>query len=454
MLNEGHEILAAEGVLADDAASIIRDFAIQRYGRPEIKKPVGHIPISFSTEDLPRLTNEFLLQLAEEYKQEMGIVNTQYVIVRHHDTEHPHIHIVYNRIDNDLKVISVNNDYKRNVKACKKIKDKHNLTYGTGKEKVNRPKLTGADKVKYQIHDEIAANLPKCNNYKELENRLRQAGVTILYKYRSGAKEAPENIQGVSFEKDGVAFKGSEIDRKFSHANIKKALDKNMDELMAYILDIPNPRKVEPETIAPATQTQVPKGVIRPEPECKMQEMPPVTEQKSPEIPHPAVNTTTPEQPHSAKRYPSISGVELSAEQWKTLQDGGHIYLENMNKKDASGKFSAYVFMDDERKIAFRSRENPDIFVKYGKYEMRLRDKILIEKGHLTKATVKWWGAGNFAHPYLWRTEKDKPGEYQESWGDPRIPQSTPQKQREEEQKHRQKRVITPPKKNNGPKRG
>jgi hypothetical protein len=51
VLNEGHEILEAEGVVADDAATITRDFAIQRSGRPEIKQPVGHIAVAFSPDD-------------------------------------------------------------------------------------------------------------------------------------------------------------------------------------------------------------------------------------------------------------------------------------------------------------------------------------------------------------------------------------------------------------------
>jgi hypothetical protein len=78
------------------------------------------------------------------------------------------------------------------------LKDRHGLTYGVGKEKVNRQKLTGAEKVKYQIHDEIAANLPKCADYADLEKRLRQAGITIQYKYRSGA-ETP--VKGPKFRR-------------------------------------------------------------------------------------------------------------------------------------------------------------------------------------------------------------------------------------------------------------
>lgn len=65
---------------------------------------------------------------------------------------------------------------------------------------------------------------------------------------------------------------------------------------------------------------------------------------------------------------------------------------------------------------------------------MRLRDKILIEKGFITKAKVKWYD-GRFAHPYLWK-EKKTDTEYKESWGDPRVVEA------KEEEKRKQ--IITP----------
>ncbi len=87
VMNDTAQLLEAEGVWADNAKDMIRSFAMQRSGRKEIKQPVGHIPISFSPEDKPRMPNDFMLQLAKEYMQEMGIKNTQYIIVRHHNTD-------------------------------------------------------------------------------------------------------------------------------------------------------------------------------------------------------------------------------------------------------------------------------------------------------------------------------------------------------------------------------
>lgn len=103
------------------------------------------------------------------------------------------------------------------------------------------------------------------------------------------------------------------------------------------------------------------------------------------------------------------------------MEEGGFIYLEGLKKKDGSGNFSSYVFLNDEKDKAFSSKVDPGGFVKYGRYEIRIRDKILIESGHITKAKVKWWGGVDYAYPYLWKENKSDL-EYKESWSDPRVP--------------------------------
>ncbi len=119
VIKEDAEVLKAEGVMAMSRGDMIASFEFQRSSRSEIKSPVGHIPLAFAPEDKWRLTNDFMVKLAEEYMQNMGIRDTQYIIVRHNDTDHSHCHIVYNRIDNNRKLISDKNDYKRNVATCK-----------------------------------------------------------------------------------------------------------------------------------------------------------------------------------------------------------------------------------------------------------------------------------------------------------------------------------------------
>ena len=223
---EKAELLTSEGVLDIDTKSIINSFYMQSLLNSKLSKSVGHIPLSFSPDDTPRMTDLFMVQLAKEYMLEMGIKNTQYIIVRHNNTAHPHCHIVFNRVDNNGKTISDKNDRYRNTKVCKQLKDKYNLTYGKGKEMVNAPNLRGAEKSKHEIYHAIKDILPKATDWHQFEQALNQQGISIDYKHKGQTEE----VQGVSFKKGECSFKGSDIDRKFSYSKLKSALNENNQE--------------------------------------------------------------------------------------------------------------------------------------------------------------------------------------------------------------------------------
>ena len=148
-------LLHAEGVLTESKQDIIRSFCTQTEMNPNLKKPVGHIALSYSAVDAPKLTDEKMIQLAQEYMHEMKITDTQYIIVRHQDREHPHVHIVFNRIDNNGKTISDKNDMYRNEQVCKKLKARHGLYFAKGKEQVKQHRLKEPDKSKYEIYTAV-----------------------------------------------------------------------------------------------------------------------------------------------------------------------------------------------------------------------------------------------------------------------------------------------------------
>lgn len=131
-------------------------------------------------------------------------------------------------------------------------------------------------------------------------------------------------------------------------------------------------------------------------------------------------------------RNPVICGVQLSDEQVAQVKDGQFLYMDNL--KDNEGRtISKYVVADDQLKKFWLLDKRPDQWVKYGHYEMRLMDKLLIENGCITHAVVKWWGGmGQTARPYLWK-EKSSDAEYNEAWDDPRkqgqVEESTQRKE-------------------------
>lgn len=218
------KILTAEGVRTQNAKSLIDDFNLQRKMRPEPSKAVGHLVLSWSREDLSKLDDKIMVERAKEYMEKVGIGNTQYVVVRHSDREHPHLHIIYNRVDNNGKTITDKNNFAKNIKACKDITLKYGYHLGKGKDQVNRQALRGKERVRYELYDAIKAATKKATDWKTVEQELQKQGININYKYRSGTTE----VQGISFEKDGLKFKGSAIDRSFSFARLEAQLQRNV----------------------------------------------------------------------------------------------------------------------------------------------------------------------------------------------------------------------------------
>ena len=145
------KILDSKGVLTTDKQSIINSFRLQCQLRPDVKVMVGHISLDFSVEDVDKMSDDFMVKIAQEYMQRMNILNTQFIIARHYDREHPHCHIIINRIGNNGKMISDRNDRVRSAKICRSLTEKYHLHLANGKDHVHRDRLRGADAVKYRI---------------------------------------------------------------------------------------------------------------------------------------------------------------------------------------------------------------------------------------------------------------------------------------------------------------
>ena len=217
------KVLSAEGVRMQNAKAITQDFNMQRKMRPGLGKAVGHLVLSWSKEDLSKLNDQVMAERAKEYMEKMNIRNTQYVVIRHHDMEHPHIHIVYNRVDNDGKTITDKNNFERNIKACKEMTLKYGYHLGQGKDQVNRLALRGKEKLRYELYDAIKSAVKQSTSWKTLEANLEKQGIGIQYKFKSGTSE----VQGISFEKGEFKMKGSAIDRAFSYGRLDTQLKAN-----------------------------------------------------------------------------------------------------------------------------------------------------------------------------------------------------------------------------------
>ena len=141
-------ILNSDGLRLKNLNTVIDGFVTQAGMNGRVSKPVGHVSLDFSAQDKEKLSDKVMVRIAHDYMQRMGITGTQYIIARHFDKEHPHIHLVFNRVDNNGKTISDSNDRYRSEKICKELTHKYGLYYSTGKENVKQHRLREPDKTR------------------------------------------------------------------------------------------------------------------------------------------------------------------------------------------------------------------------------------------------------------------------------------------------------------------
>ena len=217
------KVLQANGVHSSLPNDIAFDFNLQASMRPSVQKPVCHTILSFSAHDAERLTDATMVKIANEYLHQMGYSDTQSLIVRHSDRQHPHLHICINRISNNGKTISDRNEKYRSTKICRELTERYGLTIGEGKQEVNRSRLRGEDKLLYEIFDAIKAVLPQSKNWKDFVVGLGKLGIVTRFKTKGNTNI----VQGVIFEKDGCSFNGSKIDRSCSFSRLNAEIDRN-----------------------------------------------------------------------------------------------------------------------------------------------------------------------------------------------------------------------------------
>lgn len=217
--NKKAKIIASEGVDLTSNESIVASFSLQAKSRPSLKNFVGHISLNFAPEDAPKLSEKLMADIAKEYLRRMGIVNTQYVMDTHHDKPHPHVHIVYNRVDNDGNAITGDQGFRKSARITQALTREYGLTFGKGKKKVNRDRLKGKAAVRYRIHDAVNEALKDCRSMEALKAALSARGIGM-----NAVSNAEGKTKGVVFTCDNISFAGYQIDRSMTYAKLCRSL--------------------------------------------------------------------------------------------------------------------------------------------------------------------------------------------------------------------------------------
>ena len=227
-------LLAHEGVCAISNKTIADSFQIQASMRPKVKNPVKHVSLAFSSQDINRFPDneegdKLMVEIAKKWMEQMGIRNTQYIIARHHDTKHPHCHLVFNRIDNDGNLISDSNERIRNTKVCRTLTKQYGLYFAPKNSKArNKSRLRLYQLRKYNLRSATLDALAVSRSWHDFFRMLKEKGIDV----RFNRAENSDNIRGISFCMDEFSIAGSKLDSDLSFNRLCATLGNVATELI------------------------------------------------------------------------------------------------------------------------------------------------------------------------------------------------------------------------------
>ena len=167
------------------------------------------------------------------------------------------------------------------------------------------------------MFDAITRILPKCDRIADLSAKLKRQGIGMQFIHRGN--DPKKAVQGVTFTKDGLTFKGSQVDRKFSYAGLSKTIRERVEVLAREAADEEIKYMQKRQREQERDTTPKPQKAERPQPpQVKREETPrlqPATQQPEQRQPAPAMP-----QP-SAPQQVEIGGTRLTQEQWRQLQE-------------------------------------------------------------------------------------------------------------------------------------
>jgi len=202
------------------------EFGEIRKLRPNLGKAVLHVSLSAAPGE--KLSDEQWREIGKRYMEGMGLENNQFVMTRHVDTEHEHIHILANRIRFDGSVTSDSHDYKRQEVIMRELEKEYGLQRvpssieaerkAPTKGEIEQHLRTGEPSTRQQLQQFCDAAAKGCRSFTEYQERLDAVDVELVPVVQlEGAK-----LSGLSYRLDGMTMKGSDLGKGYSPAGLAK----------------------------------------------------------------------------------------------------------------------------------------------------------------------------------------------------------------------------------------
>ena len=209
-------------LMAQTTAGRIHELTRIAATRPDVEKPVWHCSLSLPPGE--HLSADKWAEVVRDFISGMGMDADRqpYFVVRHHDTQHEHVHIVLCRVREDGQLFYGQKEAVKAIKVTQSLEVKHGLKETRGLRRTRKLKASlktteiekaprigkAPPRQKLQVLIDEALETPKSAAL--FVTTLEMAGVGVIPALSPSGK-----LNGFTFEKDGFCFKGSELGKDY-----------------------------------------------------------------------------------------------------------------------------------------------------------------------------------------------------------------------------------------------
>jgi hypothetical protein len=246
--------LIGGSVAGDSVKELVAEFMWSNDLNPGLKHPVWHMSLSLphdehlSDEQFSDLATQYfagMVLLADDHKLVAdhdrfrqrrdefvldGLSAYQYLVARHSDQEHDHVHIVASRINlNTGNGVELWRDKTRNQKILRCLEVEYGLmpvqnSWEVGKKSVTKGQLekqatTGEASIQSRLQEMIEQAAIGQPAMPLLFERLMRQGVEVRHGWTRTGKS-----KGISYSLEDVAFAGNQLGGRYSFPGLQKHL--------------------------------------------------------------------------------------------------------------------------------------------------------------------------------------------------------------------------------------
>ena len=251
------KVLAQEAIVLDFGNIFMDDLKVAEniiaaYGnnvKSKRQDRFAHISLNFLPADNAVLTDAILKDIAKEYLIGIGFDSDHpYLVYKHDDTIHPHIHIVTSKLDTNGKYIASSDNFRLSQRVTRELEIRHNLTrVSSQKQKVIvQSRLADAPNLrdKLNFHIKNALEVLQIQSFVEFVMYLNNHNIDVQVIARLDV------IDEEGYVKEGLVFNSLTGDFKQNQRGIKasslylRPTKKNLDVIFKKNKETHNETKV------------------------------------------------------------------------------------------------------------------------------------------------------------------------------------------------------------------